>query len=307
MSGNAFTYNLFFIMAQHKLSIVIPAFKDYQKISHCLLELSRSRYTDFNIILVDHSVSKNISLWVGSDFPHVTCLPGSPDLWWSGAMNLGIKAALGCGSDLIMPLNHDCYVRKDTIEKLLNSFQDVSNVIIAPIQFNLVTRKELVCATSFFLFGFPTISFRGKWCRKFRTKKLLPTGLIIGGRGVLIHAKVFKSIGYFDEKNFPHYWADHDFYLRCKKSGVKLFTCMNATVDVDDDLRSLQQNGECSFDTGIIHSLVDRRSPRNIRDIYHLFSRHYPIPGLAIMGVMLYMMRYYLVYYIRKIIVNIKQ
>ena len=294
-------------MAKNKLSIIIPAFKDHHKIRRCLQQLSQSSFTDLNIIVVDHSASNNITRWIRIEYPHVTCLRGSSDLWWSGAMNIGIKYALEGGSDLIMPLNHDCYVRVDTIGNMLNILGDVPDKIIAPIQFHLLRQKEMVCANSLFLLGFPTIVLPGRWCKYFTSEKLVSTGLIVGGRGAIIHADIFKSVGYFDEINLPHYGADHDFYLRCKKSGIKLYTCTNAIVDVDGNTKASGNNDASSCDTGLINSLVNRSSHRNIKDTYYLFSNHYPIPGLAILGMALYVVRYLIVYSVKKISIYFKR
>lgn len=282
-----------------ELTVVIPAFKDNQQIKHCLQALNQGDFTDFNIIVVDHGESDDITQWITDDFPQVTCLRGSSDLWWTGATNIGIKYAMEMGSKLIMPLNHDCYVRSDTIANILKSSENVTNSIVAPVQFSLRDKNEQICATSFFLLGFPTVIFPGKWCKLFSSGNLLSTGLIIGGRGAAIRAEIFTAVGYFDELALPHYGADHDFYLRCKKSGIKLLTCLDATVDVDDN--ELCQNNEHKSipSHGYVSTLLKRNSHRNIKDTYTLFSRYYPLPGLAILGMALYLTRYSLVYFLR--------
>ena len=282
-----------------ELTVVIPAFKDYKQIKHCLQALNQGDFTEFNVVVVDHGESDDITQWVTDQFPRVTCLRGSSDLWWAGATNIGIKYAVEMGSKLIMPLNHDCYVRSDTITNILKASEIVTNSIITPVQFNLRDKKNLICATSFFLMGFPTVILPGKWCELFSSGNLLSTGLIIGGRGAVIDAEIFNAVGYFDELALPHYGADHDFYLRCKKSGIKLLTCLDAMVDIDDN--ELNQNNEHTAiaSHGYISTLLKRNSHRNIKDTYTLFSRYYPLPGLAILGMTLYLIRYSLVYFFR--------
>ncbi len=98
-----------------KLSIIIPAFSGLDQVRRCLLSLGKSRYQDFEIVLVDHGISDEISRLARDEFPRVTCLRGSAELWWSGASNLGIRYALKAGSQWLMLLNHDCYVQADTI------------------------------------------------------------------------------------------------------------------------------------------------------------------------------------------------
>ncbi len=286
-------------MINHDLSIVIPAFKDPRQLKQCLQALYQSSFIDFNIIVVDHSESGEITEWVTSDFPRVICLQADTDLWWTGATNIGIKYAVEAGCRLIMPLNHDCYVHRETIEKLLQSFESVTNSILAPVQYSLRERKELVCAGSCFLLGFPTLIFPGKLCRIFSRGSLSPTGLIIGGRGALIEAEMFKTFGYFDEKALPHYGADHDFYLRCKKNGIKLLTCLHAVVDVDD--KDINQGVEQKSSSGkeYVSALTKRSSHRNVKDARTLFARYYPVPGLAAVGVVLYLARYSLIHFLR--------
>lgn len=277
------------------LSIVIPVFKEQSNLRLCLKSLYKSTYKNFFIIIVDHGCDDAITQWVKREFPDIICLRGSSDLWWSGATNIGVKYALKQGHDLIMLLNHDCYLRKDTIGNLLSSNNDI-NKIVAPIQIDIHTKKELVCAYSFFLLGFSTVIPPARWCKSLYSNNLVSTGLIIGGRGVIIDAEVFRSVGLLDEVNLPHYGADHDFYLRCKKSGFKLYTCKTAIVDVDDSVRYSEHTLPDSMGNGIAKNLLDRKSHRNIKDTWTLFSNHFPIPGFAFFGVSLYLLRYFLIF-----------
>lgn len=292
-------------MAKKKLSIIIPAFKDQNNIRLCLQSLSKSTYKSFSIIVVDHGSTGEITQWITVEFPGVICLRATSNLWWSGATNLGVRHALMRGSDLIMLLNHDCYVRRDTISSLLENFDDdsvsESDKIIAPVQNNVKTQRKIYCATSLLLLGFPTIIFPYKLCKYFHSENLIPTGLIIGGRGVIIDAKIFEKIGYFDEKKLPHYGADHDFYLRCRKSGIKLFTCKDAIVDIDEGEVQSELFNVDTGRAGLFSNFFSRSSHRNIKDVYALFHKHYPLPMLAFIGVALFELRYLFFYPIKKI------
>lgn len=285
-------------MDRHEITVVIPAFKDYEQLKKCLLSLYNGGYTGFNLIVVDHGETDVITQWVMREYPQVECLRGTPSLWWTGAINIGIRHALDARSKLIIPLNHDCYFRKDTFTALLSSYSRVSNSIVAPVQHNLLDKKELICATSCFLLGFLTVILPEYWCRKKRSGNLRRTRLIIGGRGALISADIFQSVGLFDEAAFPHYLADHDFYLRCRKQKIGLYTCVNAIVDIDDNARS-KAGFENIPQRGFIGSLIERGSHRNLMDTNRLFSKYYPIPGFSFLGMSLYLIRYTLVYFYR--------
>jgi GT2 family glycosyltransferase len=131
-----------------------------------------------------------------------------------------------------------------------------------------------------------------------RAPPLVRTGLIVGGRGVLIPKHVFRSIGLFDEKELPHYGADNDFYIRCKSSGYRLYISTQAIVEVDNrQTTRASAIGRQSF-SQFFSTLRQRNSHRNISDQMKLFRKHYPIPGLYPLGVLLNLMRYAAVYFI---------
>lgn len=280
-------------MSAKKLSIIIPAFSGQEQIRKCLQSLSISSYQDLDIVIVDHGNSDDITTNINLDYPNVTYLRTSPDLWWSGATNIGIKHAIKEGSTLIMLLNHDCYVHIDTIEKLLLATFDKPDLIVAPVQHNPRTQKNTFGIWTCFLLGFTTVT-PPAFIYKFMHKSgLIPTRLILGGRGVVIHTSTFQKVGLLDEENFPHYCADHDFFLRCKKSGIKLFIHPDAVVDIDDTKTS---SAEGNLSIGeFVSSLSNRNSHRNLKDVHTLMSRYYPIPGLATIGVALNLLRFLLV------------
>jgi GT2 family glycosyltransferase len=288
-------------MVNEKLSVVIPAFSGHGQLQRCLESLDRSTFRDFEIVVVDHGNTSDISDWLRSAFPHVDSVRGSSELWWSGATNTGIRHALQNGSTLIMLLNHDSYVRKDMIGTLLTRLHDHDDAIIAPTQVNTRTGRETIGATSFFLAGFSTITPPASWYRKFYSEILIPVRLIPGGRGVIIRASVFDKVGLFNEAQLPHYGADHDFYFRCRKADIKLYVCGDAKVDIDDTMTTLGNMDSKLSLTNFMNSLKNQRSHRNIKDLSMLFSLHYPIAVLSHVGVALHLVRYFSVYLVKMI------
>jgi GT2 family glycosyltransferase len=284
-----------------KLAIIIPAFSGLDQLRHCLQSLGESHYRDFDILLVDHGVSDEISQLARDEFPRVTCLRGSADLWWSGASNLGIKYALEAGSQWLMLLNHDCYIEPETIGILLNNLEKEENSIIAPVQHMLRKKRDIIGITSCFLLGFSTIIPPAAWYRFRSPTGLVPTALICGGRGVILGAATFQRVGLMDEEQLPHYGADHDFYFRCRKAGLKLFICMDSRVNIDDTMTSSADPESDLTLSGFSDALKNQRSHRNIRDLRVLFSRYYPVPGLSGVGVALNTVRFFFVFLGRRL------
>jgi len=280
----------------NKLSIIIPAFSGLEQTRRCLQSLAESHYQDFEIVLVDHGISDELSQLIKDEFPRVSCLCGSAKLWWSGASNLGIKHALEAGSQWLMLLNHDCYVEPDTISILLGNIEKNKDSIIAPVQHMLRKGRDIIGITSCFLLGFPTVIPPAAWYRYRYPTGLVPTPLIGGGRGVVLSAATFQRVGLLDDEHLPHYYADHDFYFRCRKAGLQLFICKDARVNIDDSMTSSAGTDSSLSLIGFTDALEDRGSHRNVKDLRVLFSRYYPIPGLSGVGVALNTVRFFFMF-----------
>ncbi len=280
-----------------KLHIVIPVFNGWEQTEICLNALRASTYANLEIIVVDHGSTDETKEALPVQYPEVVQVLGEPTLWWAGAMNLGIRTAIRRNAENIMLLNNDCYVGPETIQRLVGHVRSTGDAIVAPIQKDFTTRRiTCIMASTCFLFGFPTIVFQGRMASHIGKAKLIPTKLIAGGRGTIIPVNIFKRLGMFDEANLPHYYADHDFYLRCRREGIPLFIAADTSVFVDRTRTTLARNlADMTFGQ-FLQTLVDRRSHRNLRDLTALFKRHYPIKGLHYIGVTLNLLRHFLMF-----------
>ena len=276
-----------------KIHIIIPVFNGWSQTKVCLDALMASSYRDLEIIVVDHGSTDETKKTLPAQYPEVVHVLGEPTLWWTGATNLGIRTAMDRGADTIMLLNNDCYVTLETIERLITHGQRTRGAIIAPVQRDYLS-KQVLCttATTCYLLGFPTIIPPWGARDHLGKEQFLPTNLILGGRGVVISAEVFKRVGMFDEINLPHYGSDNDFYLRCRSAGIPLFIAANSTVYIDNRTTTMASDlGSKSFPQ-FLETMRDRRSHRNIQDLTALFKLHYPIKGLHHIGVVLNLLRY---------------
>jgi GT2 family glycosyltransferase len=279
------------------ISIVITDFNGWAQTRVCLERLF-SGGGGFDVFLVDHGTSNECSRGVAAQFPAVKVVKASPDLWWTGATNVGLREALAAGAEAVMLLNNDCYLGAEDFRRLAAHSASVGGAgIVAPLQRD--SRSGTLLENFFsssFLLGFP--SLKRPWPRDSAPgdARLVQVDLIIGGRGVVLPRAVLDRVGLMAEKELPHYWADHDFYLRCRRAGVPLYLALDAFVDVDDT-RTTQARGLGRLSLRqFAGTLSDRRSHRNILDLAALFRRHYPVPGLYWIGVALNVARYSLTY-----------
>lgn len=287
--------------ARIPIYIVITDFDGWEQTKVCLQSLQRSSYQNFKVIVVDHGLTDETARGL-VEYPSCTRISAESSLWWTGATNVGIRSAIEEGAQYVMLLNNDCYVAAATIAQLIEKINGTTRQIIAPLQISAHTGEVLVgrVATCFTL-GFPTIVL--PWMRDLRdfSDGLVPTKLIVGGRGVIIPCDIFKEVGVFDEVNLPHYGADHDFYLRCRQAQVKLAIAPEAVVSVDEAKTTVSKNLQDMPLSDFIDSFQDTRSHRNLDVLTTLFKRYYPVKSLYFIGVFLNVSRYSLSYVFNRI------
>ena len=277
--------------------IIIPVYNGWQQTRICLNALRESEYKNLEIIVVDHGSTDETKASLPVEYPEVVHILGASSLWWTGATNLGIRTAISRGAERIMLLNNDCYITPKTIHILVHHSKKAGEAIIAPVQRNYDT-EDIICTTSrhFFLLGFQGVPSYSLATNKNCSATLIPTQLIFGGRGVIIATNIFKRIGMFDEVNLPHYYADHDFYLRCRKHSIPLYIALDSIVYIDQRRTSIAALYQKMTFREFYQSLFNRRSHRNLRDLATLFKKHYPIKGFYFIGVFLNVTRYVFVY-----------
>ena len=290
------------------LHLVITDFNGFPQTRRCLEALRASQFQEFTVLVVDHGTTDETRKGLASGYPEVMLVKGSADFWWTGATNLGIREALNRGADAIMLLNNDCYVTPETIGTVVALAQERGDAMVAPVQRDLPSGKiTMISPRSCFGLGFPTVPGPRHLTPKMIQARLLPVQLIGGGRGVIIPAEVLTQLGLFDEEQLPHYGADHDFYHRARRRGIRLYVATQAFVDVDNTRTTAAESPEQLSFQQFLNTLTNTRSHRNLRDVTALFRKHYPIPHLHMLGVFLYLSRYTLVYLARRSLHRIRR
>ncbi|MBF0155670.1 MAG: glycosyltransferase [Magnetococcales bacterium] len=286
------------------LFVIIPVFNGWSQTRRCLEDLRESRYTAFRTVVVDHGSTDGTAAHLDRSYPEVTRIAASPELWWSGATNVGIRHALERRADPIMLLNNDCRVPAEMIERLLHHMASlpVRLAVVAPLARDGVSgRIRHTHTTTALTLGFPVLELPWPAWDNPRYLPLRKSRIIMGGRGVVIPREVFERVGMMDEENLPHYWADHDFYHRCRRAGIPLFLATDVTVEVDASRTTLATGLDRMTWPQFLESLHSQRSHRNWRSLSAFFRRHYPVPALFFVGVFLNLGRYGLTYLLARI------
>src|SRR5688500_5908343 len=101
------------------VSIVIPVHNRKNFTRDCLTSLKNQTLQADEIIVVDDGSTDGTREMLQRDFPDVTTLAGNGNLFWTAAINMGIKHVLRNGSEFILTLNNDTIAAPDFVEKMM--------------------------------------------------------------------------------------------------------------------------------------------------------------------------------------------
>lgn len=266
--------------------IVIPVFNRLNYTIACLKSLNKQDLKEKVIIIIDHGSTDGTSEVLKKDFPDVVLVNGDESLWWSGATNLGVKKALSLSKsdyDFILTLNNDLEVEANYLSELLSVYDTYKPCLVGSTSVDIQNPEKIT-----FIGGTWNI-----YTAKHQKHKLTATSYsevadrynivpaaLLPGRGVLIPIKAFKNLGLYDEKNFPHYNADDDFSLRCKRNGYKILVAVKAVVKSHVEATSFSTLTKQPFLNALYTTLTSIKSPNMISARFKWARKNTPIPVL---------------------------
>jgi GT2 family glycosyltransferase len=196
---------------KQRIYIIIPVHNRKETTLTCLHRLHRNGDLGrYHVVVVDDGSTDGTAEAIQSSYPDVVILFGDGDLWWTGAMAIGMQYAYDQGAEYFIWLNDDCFPEKGTLLKLVDFLQAHPHTIAAPACYPPGSSS-------------PTVSgFRGRRSLRARPgEKISVDGL--SGWCVGIPAEVFQKIGPPDPTRFPHYCGDDTYILRATRVGLKAF------------------------------------------------------------------------------------
>lgn len=132
------------------------------------------------------------------------------------AFNQGVDWAQSKGFERILTLDHDSEATPGMVDKLLNGY--------ATLQAQGIQNVGLICANAYDINSQYFIS----GCSPAANDALIDEGEVISS-GSLIEARVFDTVGLFNEEIFVHY-VDIDFCVRLQRGGYRVYLCPDAVL-----------------------------------------------------------------------------
>ena len=216
-------------LAKDAVCIVIPVHNRKVITLGCLQRLkSLGVLQQYSVVVVDDGSTDGTSAAIRKSYPDVVLLHGDGNLWWTGAIKLGMEYAYSHGCNFIVWLNDDCHVEhRQTIVELVATACSIPNSIVGSLVLELANPSQ--------------IAFGGKRKNGFTYEMIEPSvpGLhpcdLLCGNLVCMSTAVIDSIGYPDSETCPHYGGDFLFLIHARKFGYSLFLdsrypALNATA-----------------------------------------------------------------------------
>jgi len=210
------------------LYIIIPVFNRKKFTEACLESLRKQAFPSFKVIVVDDGSTDGTAEMINEKFPEVTVLKGGGNLFWTAAINIGIRYALKNGAQYIMTSNNDTLAPDNFLARMMENTGQHPDSLFGALAVDSVTGIPH--------YGGEILHPIWNTSRYYldilspEEQKGLHEVSLFPARGLLIPRKVFDKIGLFDEKKFPHYFADFDFTRLAIKNGFKVYVNYDAKL-----------------------------------------------------------------------------
>lgn len=196
------------------ISVIIPAFNEEKVIKRCIDSILRSDYPSYEIVVSDDGSSDNtvriVKTWIKahSKGHKIALVHDGINRGRGGAINQALKVAKGA---LVMAIDADCTIQKDTLRNAAEHFNDKQVVALAA---NVKIMPDLSILGLLQQF---------EWVTSFRSKKFnsfVNAEYIIGGAGATYRRSTLQALGGFNESMLTE---DIDLSLRIASKGNRKY------------------------------------------------------------------------------------
>jgi GT2 family glycosyltransferase len=206
------------------LAIIIACFNRRETTLRCLTHLrSIGVMHSSRVVLVEDGCSDGTPEAVRAQFPEVTLLYGTGELYWGGGTEMGMRWAYEEGSDLFLWLNDDCLPPEGAIEQLVKHVEQTGHAATAWI----VADSGLTVGPG----------YKSLW--GIRHSQAVSPDIVscdtASGNCVCWPRAVVREIGFPDGVRMRHGWVDYDYGLRATRAGFCIDAIPSASCRNSDN------------------------------------------------------------------------
>jgi GT2 family glycosyltransferase len=208
---------------------VVPVHNRAGTTRRFLDQLRRQNYGAMRVLVVDDGSTDGTRAMLESYAGlRLEVVAGSGDLWWGGAMRLGMQVAAGQmgAQDALLMLNDDVELADDFLTRIAERAREVGPLtVVGARQQDIDTGQE-----PFFGYRVDYLRCRVEMLRNPVSRTELLDVDALCGRGTLFSRDVVARAGYIDAGKFPHFWGDIEYSARAKDLGFRLVCDPNIAV-----------------------------------------------------------------------------
>jgi GT2 family glycosyltransferase len=188
----------------------------------CIRSLRQSTYTNYEIIVVDNASPDGAADSVASACTGITLIRNDRNLGFAGGNNVGIRAALDRGAELILVLNNDTVVDPDMLGRLVKAAGASPRIGIVGAKILYADPPTMIWYAGGTLHSpSATTSHHGIGRQDTGTFDQPGVCTFVTGCAMLVPAEVWRRVGVFDAGFFA-YLEDGDFCHRARCAGYEL-------------------------------------------------------------------------------------
>jgi GT2 family glycosyltransferase len=239
----------------------------------CIEDLLRQTYRPLTIVVSDGGSTDGTREKLAQVYPDVEVVYDGKERWWAGSCALAIDRLLTKAGpdDFVLLLNNDTRLPENYIETMVACSRAHQAAVGAKIVDSRDPSKVLDAGEmiDWEHYLFPVKTDIGQGERYCDTVDTLP------GRGSLVPLKMIRQVGNIDDRTFPHYISDYDFFCRIKSAGFKLLVCYDTMILAHIEETGIVPQARLTLRQAW-RELVDRRSMSHFGDHWLFISRHAP-------------------------------
>ncbi|RYE44959.1 MAG: glycosyltransferase family 2 protein [Hyphomicrobiales bacterium] len=218
-----------------RVYVLIPVFNRLEHTQRVIAALRAQRLDGGVVIVVINDGSTDGTAEFLYAQPDVTTLTGDGNLWWGGAIDLGLQHVLprAADDDYILFLNNDTWFAQDYVSQLVVASRTHGGAAVGSVIHEEDKTPPLVSIG-------PRININrlAVWdelslvpeAEKSNPKEFYRVDAL-SGRGTLYPARLFKAHGSMRPRVLPHYLADYEIAMRFKRdAGIALVVSSRAIV-----------------------------------------------------------------------------
>jgi GT2 family glycosyltransferase len=261
-----------------RVFVVIPVYNRVDLTLRCIALLKAQTYTDLAIVISDGGSTDGTAHRVPEAYPDVVLLRDGRELWWTGAMAVGIDYVLGKADherDFLLMLNNDTEFDDRFVETLVR-VSTFRRAAVAALTVDHADVDRILDAGGYVdwqRYGFSvktTIAQGETYCSDVD---------VLAGRGTLVPMVMVATGGNVNARQLPHYIADYEYFSRLKRLGFQLGVTYETCIRSHAELSGLTIQAREQLTPAVVWQLlVSRRSMYNFLDHYRFIELAAPKP-----------------------------